>query len=148
MGAITCRKCGLTVKADSPPPIACPGCGAIYAKVEAAARDSGWLAASTASRSSAAAPASPFITELRAGTHYPAFRSTSRIIALLTYAIAVVVAGAAVVEGFRHADIVAAAVGVLIGLVTYLVGRTGMEAAEMLADLSDAAIYTAERQRE
>lgn len=145
MAAITCRKCGLTVKADDPPPSACPGCGAIYARVEAAARDSGWTTPSSASRSTSAGP---FITELRAGTHYPAFRSVTRIGALLFYLVVLIAAGSAIVVGFRRGDFVTAALGVLLGVFLYVLGRASMEASTMLADLSDAAVYTAERHRE
>ncbi|SEB25043.1 hypothetical protein [Variovorax sp. YR216] len=87
-----------------------------------------------------------FIHELRANSNYPTFRLVVDLVYWFSILLAVVSFAGAVLALFWKGGNVASAIGaVLMGLLILLSGRVGKEAAMMLADLSDAAIHSAQK---
>lgn len=150
-----CLKCD-HVSRESPDPEACPQCGAIYAKVEAAAKTGAPLRApvveprggrasvspAESGFSSIRPKAEPFIGQLRRESLYPSFRTVVRI----AYWVIIAVAAIALVSALFSGSGVAIA-GAFVGAAVMVVLASFMrEGTLMLADLSDAAVRMAERQ--
>lgn len=157
----TCLKCGRPNPSASGDPLeACPGCGAIYSRVEAAwgARHAG---AVPAAAPSAARPAPPvahepaesvqeFTIGLRLESLYPTFRSLVQLVYWLFVVLAVVCFAGALVGAWNSVG--AARVGgffggVVLGLLFLIVAKVTREMSLMLADLADAAVRIASRVR-
>lgn len=154
-----CLKCGHVASYEGPQPDACPGCGAIYRKVEevAAAAQNGHTPKTT--RNSGFSPSvlptrptqkarSPqddlewFVSEMRSNSLYPTWRELVKWATWFGYAMAIIVLiGAAI--GFKNGQIGAAAVGVGVALLIAVVARVSRELSLMMADLADAAVRQA-----
>ena len=165
-----CLKCGHINSAATGDALeACPQCGAIYSRVEAA------LAARAAAGPNSVParpmppsqpPAQPtarrpqsrtekeldvadFAEKMRSASLYPTFRSLVKLISLFWMALAVGAAIVAVVVLFKGNGI-GRITGVLGGvfscLFCILVARLTSEMSLMLADLSDAAVRIAAKQ--
>lgn len=157
----TCLKCGrLNPSANGDALEACPGCGAIYSRVEAAwgARHAG---AVPAAAPSAARPAPPvahepaesvqeFAIGLRLESLYPTFRSLVQLVYWLFVMLAVVCFAGALVGAWNGVGAARAATffgGIVMGLVFLIAARVTREMSLMLADLADAAVRIASRVR-
>lgn len=154
-----CMKCAHVSRAE-PDPTACPACGAIYAKVEAAeaAKAAGGppsqIGDSSPIRitrpgadSSLRAPGStadPFINRLRRESVYPAFRSVINLGYWFVIGAAIISAGIALFSGNT---VVAISAGTSAAIVIVFV-HFMREAMLMLADLSDATVRMAARQEQ
>ena len=140
---------------------ACPSCGAIYDKVDAARREAVPAPAPTAlpeptlvSAAPASRPASPatpsrehFIEQLRARSNYPAFRRVVGVIEILFYILAGGTFVAGIITAFAFERSAPMIIGsTLMAIFFYVVGRVGKEVSLMVADMSDAAVHMAERQ--
>lgn len=165
----TCQKCGhANPVATNTDTEACPACGAIYARVEAAIA-AGTFRAITARAVAPTVPTpahapppvapaapvaqlaprpvaqTPFIETLRAGSNYPAVRSVAGIFAVIGYLVwglfGLIGAALTMAQGQ-----VGAGLGAMVFcLVMLVLTRLFKELALMVADLSDAAVVTAER---
>lgn len=157
----TCLKCGHSNHAASGDPLeACPKCGAIYSRVEAA-----WGAQPTASAHPSAAPASrpvptvapvpvesveEFAIGLRMESLYPTFRSLVQLVYWLFVVLAVACFAGALVGAWTGDGAARVGVffgGVLMGLLWLIVAKVTREMSLMLADLADAAVRIASRVR-
>lgn len=135
-----CMKCGHVHK-GTPDPEACPGCGAIYAKVEAAQES---RPAMPRAKNSRYRPAQDddrraFLEELRGRSAYPVYRTVVR-----AYSSLILATGALVLlaQWWQASGAVAATLA--FGLVLWVgVVLAAREALLMVADLSDAALHTA-----
>lgn len=150
-----CLKCGHVATFNAAPALACPACGAVYSKVEAAISAGGFVAhptpaamppATSARRAGSTASDLPFIEQLRAESHYPAFRGIATVINVIGQLIAVAVLIGGFVALFKGVGFAPLVIGLLIAVLLHFIFRAGKEAALMLADLSDAAVRMAERQ--
>lgn len=123
---------------------ACPVCSAIYSKVEAAlTRPEPSFPPSRSVQQSRQKPAGEFIETLRAETHYPTFRGVVRVGTWLFYAAAVI---AILITIFAGASDGNGRFYTIIALVLAIIFVTAAkEASLMLADLSDAAVHSAQR---
>jgi len=121
---------------------ACPACGAIYSKVQAAVSNA--TPSATAPRRSARGDA-PFIDRLRAHSQYPTFRQVVGLFSVIGYVLAAIVGIGAVVSGFSG-SLAAAVGGIVFACLIVIFARFAKEASLMLADLSDAMVRMAERQ--
>lgn len=151
---MTCKKCGATAPyVNNLPPITCPACGAVYAKVvdnparmdskgPASRRPQSSGFSQTVNGSTRVQGESTFITELRANTHYPAFRAVARLSAMVIYLVAAVV----LIGGLARANLAWAIGGAAVCILLCVLGRLTKEVSMMFADLSDAAVYTASHQ--
>lgn len=151
-----CLKCGhANAEATGAELEACPSCGAIYSRVEAA-----WAArpprpvspAHTEVRAHAAADdtVEEFAWRLRTGSLYPTFRSLVGLVYLMFLVLAAVafvggVMGAWTGSGASRVGVLF--VGVFMGLLFLIVGKAMREMSLMLADLADAAVRIASRVR-
>lgn len=157
----TCLKCGHSNDQASGDPLeACPKCGAIYSRVEAA-----WGRQATASTQPSASPASTpvpaaapapaesveeFAIGLRLDSLYPTFRSLVQLVYWLFVVLAVVffvggLVGAWTGEGAARVGMFFA--GAVFGLLFLIVARVTREMSLMLADLADAAVRIASKVR-
>ncbi|MDZ4282798.1 MAG: hypothetical protein U1C04_18790 [Hydrogenophaga sp.] len=145
MNSKKCLKCGHAASFNGDAPLACPSCGAVYAKVEQAAQ--------TASvRPAAPRPAWPpstrampgpkdhhdFARELRATSLYPTWRELVKWITRLWYAGAVIGFLATAIGSSMAFAPTLIAFGVALAIV--IIARAGKELSLMLTDLSDAAV--------
>lgn len=166
-----CIKCGhVNTAATGAVLEPCPGCGAIYSRVEAAAllaekgaepvRRVVLAPPSLSTSPTAGAPrttpfipaaqeSSSFVERMREASLYPTFRSLVRLFYLLWLVLAVVClcSGAATFvfgEGTRR--ILGPLFGLFFALFFYFVAKVSTEMSLMLADMSDATVRMAERQ--
>lgn len=163
-----CLKCGhRNPDATGSELEACPSCGAIYSRVEAAA------AANKAIRPAAvattvdappppppppkplaaalggAAPRSrardvPYIDTLRATSNYPTFRQVVGLFAFFGYALAAIFVIAAIV-GIVRGQVSMVGGGAFMAIFLVVITRVGKELSLMMADAADAVVRTAER---
>lgn len=169
-----CLKCGHINSASTGDALeACPQCGAIYSRVEAAlaARAAAGpnsvparpippiqpatqppaqpAARGTQARTEKELDVADFAEKMRSASLYPTFRSLVKLISLFWMALAVGAAIVAVVVLFKGNGI-GRITGVLGGvfscLFCILVARLTSEMSLMLADLSDAAVRIAAKQ--
>lgn len=156
----TCQKCGHQNTAATGAQLeACPGCNAIYSRVDAAIL-AGQLTPFSPQKAQAAVAAKvqqeakpakrernsgqPFIETLRAGSHYPNFRAIIGIFALLGYVLAAICAIGAAMSG---SSAMVTGGGIVLAAFIVVVSKVLKEASLMLADLSDAAVVIAEDSR-
>lgn len=169
MSAKKCLKCGHTATFDGAPPAACPGCGAIYAKVEEAYRQRQAARAQAAGApvsefqdTAAGRPVAARSARLRVGAEepdvhafaqrmrdeslYPVWRKIVGLCTIITYIIAAV----GVVASFVSAkgSITAMLVGLALSALIAIFGKAGKELSLMVADLSDATVHLAAKSRE
>lgn len=145
----TCQKCGhINPAATGDALEACPGCGAIYSRVAQAMAQQ----AAKAVRPAAASPRSikEFAEQMRSASLYPTFRGLVHVI----YLVMLVMAGLSLAMGLlaltkgegipRIAGFIG---GVFFAIVTFVFARVAKEGSLMLADLSDAAVQLAAKER-
>lgn len=154
-----CLKCGNTNPNASGDPLeACPSCGAIYSRVEAA-----WQARPNGASAGAAAPAAlprgwaepaesvaEFAIGLRVESLYPTFRSLVQVVYWVWVVLAVVCFGVALVGAWNGVGAARAGTffgGLVLGLLFLIVAKVSREMSLMLADLADAAVRIASRVR-
>lgn len=158
----TCLKCDhLNPTATGAELEACPSCGAIYSRVEAAMAGDAPRSASTNLWSTPSSPRArarsqndddsgleAFAEKLRRKSLYPTFRSLVRLVYLLW----LVLAAASLIGGLISlffgsgmARILAPICGLFFALFFYFIGKICSEMSLMLADLSDAAVRIAAR---
>ena len=173
-----CLKCGhANHEASGDELEACPSCGAIYSRVEAAwgarpmvsraPRPTGPAAGEAAAGAGASSPApSPtsaargagaaevsvevFAERLRLESLYPTFRSLVQLVYWLFVVLAVVCFAGALVgawNGVGAARVGTFFGGVVVGLLFLIVAKVSREMSLMLADLADAAVRIASRVR-
>jgi len=156
-------KCGHTnPQASGLETEACPSCGAIYSRVEAAIaagklRSPAKPPAPVQISPTAAAPSEPslvrpvqphtgaFIKILREGSHYPTLREVVKILTFLSYFIwglgGLLGGFAALTKGQLMA-----AIGIVVfSMLMLVMTKVFKEVSLMVADLSDAAVMTAEK---
>lgn len=150
----TCLKCGhANENSTGEPTEACPSCGAIYSRVEAA-----WSATprpTTASNVRTFPPerdelVEAFAERLRGESLYPVFRSLVGVIYvawMVFAALAVLGGGVAFWGGTGAAAFGALFMGIFLGVFFAVVAKVTREVSLMLADLSDAAVHIAARVR-
>lgn len=164
-----CLKCGhVNNSATGEELEACPECGAIYSRVEAAfaARPTPGPSSATARPVPIPPPVSSFVqrpqtkteTELdvhefaetmRSGSLYPTFRSLIKVFYWFWMLLAVIAAIGTLVTLFKgtgSSRIVGGLGGLFMTLFFILLARLTSETSLMLADLSDAAVRIAARQ--
>lgn len=166
-----CKKCGHVAAYEGAAPIECPGCGAIYAKVEEALRAAAEARAAGRAAQAHAAPrqAPPtfapkasafqrstrerdedgvdvhaFAKRMRAESLYPTWRQLVVIYKWLGYALALLIFGAGIVMLFTKAA-GASTFPLVGGLVTAVVVKAMVELSLMMADMSDASVRMAAR---
>jgi len=141
-----CRKCGHVNEQSSGLPLeACPVCGAIYSRVEAAqtARASAPAQTSAAARPVPAKPGNEaYLEQLRARSNYPAFRTVVGLSTLVGYLLAALAAIGAV-AAFVKVGVGAGLMGLVIALLLAIMTRVGKEVSLMMADASDALVRMA-----
>lgn len=169
MSSIACKKCDHLATYEGAPPVACPACGAIYAKVEealrvaaearAAGRDAQAQAMprqapptlgtkapafqrSTRDRDDDGVDVHAFAKRMRAESLYPTWRQLVVIYKWLGYAIALVIFGAGIVMLFTKAA-GASTFPLVGGLVTAVLVKAMVELSLMMADMSDANVRMA-----
>ena len=141
-----CLNCGHIASQDASVE-SCPACSAIYSKVEAALTQPGDLpnpyAASLKKLAQQAPQTGKFIEVLRAESNYPNFRGLVKLATWFFYLVAIAIALSAIFSS----DVTGSMrMGALLGAVVLAVFVTAAkEATLMLADLSDAAVYSAQR---
>jgi len=161
----TCLKCGHPNPTASGDPLeACPSCGAIYSRVEAAwgVRPNGANAGAAATTPAHAAPAAPvappaeadtvgeFAVWMRLESLYPTFRSLVQLVYWLFVVLAVVCFAGALVGAWNGAGASRVGTffgGLVLGLLFLIVAKVSREMSLMLADLADAAVRIASKVR-
>lgn len=157
MHAKQCLKCGHGAAYELDPPTACPGCGAIYAKVEQALRGGAPVrprAAAqpeieyfSASRAPAAAGGAPgvdvhtFARHMRGESLYPVWRRIVGICTIVAYVIAAIGAVASLISMQGSINYMLA--GLAMSALIAIFAKAGKELSLMVADLSDAAVRMA-----
>lgn len=154
-----CLKCGHTnQQAVGDEMEACPSCGAIYSRVEAA-----WAARPATPRPPPPKKSEPvaepdgdaedineFALRLREDSLYPTFRNLIQIFYWVLVLIAVfsfIGSGMTLFSGSGETKWIGVMVGLFFGLFFLVVARVMREVSLMLADLSDAAVRIASRVR-
>lgn len=145
-----CRKCGHTAQFEEEPPLACPTCGAVYAKVEQALREGQAPRAQPIARP--AVSRSPtndidhhaFADLLREESIYPTFRTVVKIAYWLGVLAALLIAAGGVMASFS-AGAAALLGGFAVGALVFVFAKVAKEMSLMLADLSDATVRSAAR---
>ena len=158
----TCLKCNhVHPNATGDALEACPMCGAIYSRVEAAmaqraeaaARPPAAPAQALAQRAVPPQPARPaprasssseYVQQLRSQSIYPTFRSVVGVFAVVGYVLALVVALIAVLTIFKG-SIGAGLLELAGALFILVITRMGKEMSLMVADASDALVRMAAR---
>lgn len=151
----TCLKCGHSNNLATGDQLeACPKCGAIYSRVEAA-MNSGFAASSfdptaTASKTGSARSSSTdphsFAEKMREESIYPTYRSLTNAIYILGLCFAALWALASIVVLFSAdggAKVGGFVIGVILAIVTVFFSKLFREVSLMLCDMSDASIRTA-----
>ena len=156
--ARTCLKCGhVHPNATGDTLEACPSCGAIYSRVEAAMAQRGVAPARPAAASvqapvQASAQRQPvraattgdYVEQLRSQSIYPTFRSVVGIFAIVGYVLAALAAAGAVFSLVK-VNIGAGLLGLAFALFIVIITRMGKEMSLMVADASDALVRMAAR---
>lgn len=133
-------KCGQLAPYDGEPPLECPKCGAIYARVEAALAASR-AAAEQSNQPQAISDVDDFADKMRAQSLYPAWRKIVGLFTVLGYVVAgLVLIGAFVTSKWSMGAMIAGVGGA--ALIALFV-KVSKELSLMLADLSDAAVRMA-----
>lgn len=170
-----CQKCGqVNPTADQTDTAACPNCGAIYARVEAAIAAGNFrpiakrvapvesdslpprpaIAVTTPTTITPAlfnsiqptqASDKPFIETLREGSQYPTFRGLVRLSTVVGYVIWGLGGSVAFTVGLASKNIAPAFGAAFMAILMIVITRVTKEAFLMLADLSDAAVVAAEK---
>ena len=155
-----CLKCGHVAIYEGAQPDACPGCGAIYRKVEeaAAASQSG---APTKSRNSGFGPSlqptranqkarSPqddlewFVTDMRSNSLYPTWRELVKWATWFGYLIGILaIVGGTV--GIFQGNVGGGLGAIFGGLLFAIIARVWRELSLMVADLADSSVRLAAR---
>lgn len=143
-----CLKCGHNAQFEEEPPLACPQCGAVYAKVEQALREGQAPRAQPVVRQTIARPPAndvdhhAFAELLREESIYPTFRTVVKIAYWVGVLAAVAIAVGGVMASFSTG---AAALigGIAVGALVFVFAKVAKEMSLMLADLSDATVRTA-----
>ncbi|WP_287365160.1 hypothetical protein [Thauera sp.] len=150
----TCLKCGhANESATGDPAEACPSCGAIYSRVEAA-----WSATPRPATANNVRTFSPerdelveaFAERLRGESLYPVFRSLVGVIYVVWMVLAALAVLAGVVAAWKSSGAAAFGsllLGVFLGVFFAVIAKVTREVSLMLADLSDAAVHIAARVR-
>ena len=169
MSAKKCLKCGHTATFDGTPPAACPGCGAIYAKVEEAYRQRQAARAQAAGApvsefqdTAAGRPVAARSARLRVGAEepdvhafaqrmrdeslYPAWRKIVGLSTIACYAIAALILLGSVIS--TKGSLLGVLVGAGSAALIVIIAKVGKELSLMLADLSDATVHLAARSQE
>jgi predicted RNA-binding Zn-ribbon protein involved in translation (DUF1610 family) len=153
----SCKKCGhLHPQATHTELEACPKCGAIYSRVEAAIKEGRFTAytkpapvapqdapAPTKTSTTKQINTKPFIEVLRSQTNYPNFRAFVNLCTGLGYLVAAVCAIGAILA-LTTGNMLGATVGICAAIFIVVVSKFGKESFSMLADLSDSAAIIAE----
>lgn len=154
----TCPKCKhVNPMATGAVTEACPACGVIYAKARMAASDpisrSPPVSKPTRSqpRPSESAPryrdaAAEFIEELRATSHYPAFRTVVSFATWCGYIVAAILFTGAFFTWWKAESAGIWIGGMVFAIIIAITARVFREVSLMLADMSDATIRMARRQ--
>ena len=152
--ARTCLKCGQSNNLATGDQLeACPKCGAIYSRVEAAMNsgfsvstfDSKATASNSAARSSSSDPHS-FAERMREESIYPTYRSLTNAIYILGLCFAALWVLGGVVSIFTSEGVsrfFAPLVAIFLAIVTVFFSKLFREVSLMLCDMSDASIRTA-----
>lgn len=151
----TCLKCGHSNNLATGDQLeACPKCGAIYSRVEAA-MNSGFSASSFDSKATASKTGSArssnsdphsFAEKMREESIYPTYRSLTNAIYILGLCFAALWALASIVVLFSAdggAKVGGFVIGVILAIVTVFFSKLFREVSLMLCDMSDASIRTA-----
>lgn len=167
MNTKKCLKCGHVASFEGSPPQACPGCDAIYAKVEAAAQGSAPLRAAAPKDNPYVAPVSmrppagktgsasskrhrstgavaDFAAVMRSESLYPTWRELVKWVTLFWYAVAAISLIGTVIGS--KAAFVPTLIAFGAALFIVIVARVSKELSLMLADMSDAAVRIAARE--
>jgi predicted RNA-binding Zn-ribbon protein involved in translation (DUF1610 family) len=168
----SCKKCGhLHLQATHAELEACPECGAIYSRVEAAIKEGKFVAftqqipkpklvplpiAVPEPTPQAAAPIAPpipptpkqidtkpYIEVLREQSNYPNFRAFVNFCTGFGYLVAAVFAIGGII-GSVTGNMSGAIIGICAAFFIVIISKFGKESFSMLADLSDAAAILAE----
>lgn len=150
----TCLKCGHSNNLATGDQLeACPKCGAIYSRVEAAmnsgfavsAFDSKATARNSTARASSSDPHS-FAEKMREESIYPTYRSLTNAIYILGLCFAALWAIGGIIAlfvGEGGGKVGGFVIGVLLAIVTIFFTKLFREVSLMLCDMSDASIRTA-----
>jgi hypothetical protein len=165
MNTKTCLKCGHAAQFVAEPPTACPACGAIYAKVEAAmasaangpasrfkefqdtepGRSAFGSAGTARSRMGSNVPdVHAFAEQMREQSLYPTWRKIVGVFTILGYVLAVLVLVGSIIAARQSMGAMFG--GIVLAAFIAVMARVGKELSLMLADLSDAAVHLAARQ--
>lgn len=151
----TCLKCGHSNTLASGDQFeACPKCGAIYSRVEAAMNsgfsvstfDSKATASKTGSSRSSNSDPHSFAEKMREESIYPTYRSLTNAIYILGLCFAALWAIGGIIAlfvgdgGGRFGGF---SIGVILAIVTVFFSKLFREVSLMLCDMSDASIRTA-----
>ncbi|MFG0674220.1 hypothetical protein [Delftia sp. WSY_7] len=145
-----CLKCGHTAQFEAEQPLACPSCGAVYAKVEQALRDGQAprpqpvVRTPTTRLPTTEVDHHAFATVLREESIYPTFRTVVKIAYWIGVLAAICIALGGVMASFS-AGLGALAGGIAVGALVFVFAKVAKEMSLMLADLSDATVRTAAR---
>lgn len=153
----TCIKCGhINPQSTGDIVEACPKCGVIYAKAEAAMLKPAARPERVSELPSMPAPLSPrstyhepipFIDQLRADSHYPSFRSVVSLMYWFGVFVAVCLFLGSLYALFsKQGGLATAAIGTAVALFVFIMAKAGKEASLMIADMSDATVRMAQRQ--
>lgn len=152
MNSKKCLKCGHVVQFSEQPPMSCPSCDAIYAKVEQALQNP--LPRPTPQPQRPVIKLNPsepdpshhsFAEAMRAESLYPTFRALTNA----AYYFMLVIAALILVGGvfsFLKLGISYLIGSVVAAIFIYLLARVSRELSLMLADLSDATVRMAANQ--
>ncbi|HMN19851.1 MAG TPA: hypothetical protein PKA16_00500 [Ottowia sp.] len=159
-----CLKCGhVNPQARGGELEACPSCGAIYSRVEAALAATGHVRAAPApaptAPPAAAAPAStpprpppsasladdtPYIETLRATSNYPTFRQVVGLFAFVGYALAAIFVIVTII-GMVRSQVAMVVGGIFMAILLVVITRVGQELSLMMADAADAVVRAAKQ---
>lgn len=148
-----CLKCGLVNENATGDELeACPGCGAIYSRVAAAAAAARGVLPTPQGAGPAASPRRPvqvgaYVTQLRENSIYPTFRQVVNIFAIVGYVLAALVALGALFSLVK-VNIGAGLLGLAFAIFLVVVTRMSKEMSLMVADASDALVRMAARQEQ
>lgn len=150
-----CLKCGHSVSYQDAPPTACPQCGAVYSKVEAAFAPP--APATVAAREEARASTfgrtqrlldddidvHDYASQMRRNSLYPTWRTLVTIVTLASYALALLILISSI-YGLNNASMMAVP-GLVASFFIAIVAKAMKEVSLILADMSDATVRMAAR---
>ena len=147
MNATICPKCNkLNVQATGASGEACPYCGVIYTKAQQAQAAAPRMRTKMA-QAVGASDGGHFIDQLRAQSHYPAFRALVGLFYLVGLALGLIALVGGIVAAW-NGSMGAGIGGAAAGLIMLILAKVGKEVSLMVADMSDATIHTAGRAAE